>query len=272
MLLRQNRSCTTVDAENHILPLMESIQVYFEHDLQGTEVPSSQRAKTARILMLHGHGQSGRIFYHKTRKIIKCLQRMAAERDRKCYPGGIELFYPNGPLQASNNLEADVWVWGNGDFQRDLIKGIDEAIDKVLGILKKHGPFVGIIGFSTGAAIAAIITSLLEHQSPLRLRSNQVTHPPLEFAICFSGFKLGHSGHQQLYSALIQTPVMHFIATLDTMIPNQQTRELISQCAKRNVVSFYGTHYVPQGECQTITVCSFILRKLGWHHSYGNIE
>jgi hypothetical protein len=106
---------------------------------------------------------------------------MMVERERKCYPGGFELFYPNGPLHASEDSDADNWIWGNGDFQYDLIKGIDESIIKVLGILEKHGPFVGIIGFSTGAAVAAIITSLLERPGPVQLK------PGLEVEVlCFA--------------------------------------------------------------------------------------
>ncbi|KAL3470124.1 serine hydrolase-domain-containing protein [Aspergillus californicus] len=236
---------------------MEFLNVQFENNMHkhlhaGGDDPSAQSPK-AKILMLHGHGQSGRVFYHKTKKIIQRLQ--------KSYRGEIELFYPNAPGHATDDVDADIWVWGNGDFQDGSIRGIDESIVKVLGILHEHGPFVGIVGFSTGAALAAIVTALLERRGPLLLapgRVVEIVHPPLRFAVCFSGFKLGNPSYEKLYSPQIQTPMMHVIASLDTMIPEQQTRQLIEQCATCCVELFYGTHYVPQSLRQTSSTSSLL--------------
>jgi hypothetical protein len=65
---------------------------------------------------------------------------------------------------------------------------------------------------------------------------------------------------------------MHIIATLDTMISNDQTKELISQCENYIEVYFDGTHYVPQGQCQTNAICDFILQSLAGHQSYEKEE
>jgi hypothetical protein len=64
----------------------------------------------------------------------------------------------------------------------------------------------------------------------------KVTHQPLDFAICFSGFKLQHQNYERFYRPKIQTPILHFIASLDTMITEQLTQELygIAQNAKSN--------------------------------------
>jgi hypothetical protein len=43
-----------------------------------------------------------------------------------------------------------------------LIKGLDISVLKIVGILDQHGPFSRIMGFLTGAAVAAIIASILE--------------------------------------------------------------------------------------------------------------
>jgi hypothetical protein len=159
---------------------MEQVEIYIErlHKPQN-RFRSDNETNKARILMLHGtitflysmtwpksitgHGQSGWFFYHKTKFLIKTLQMMASERNKKRLANGIELFYPNGPLQASQNVDPDVWAWGRGDFEGGLIDGLNETLKKIMDILHTYGPFVGVIGFSTGAAIAAITASLLEH-------------------------------------------------------------------------------------------------------------
>jgi hypothetical protein len=74
---------------------------------------------------------------------------------------GVEFFFPDGPLSAYEN-SGDARTWGTGDFEHKEIAGLDRTIYSIMDLLNEHGPFIGVIGFSTGAAIAAIITSLLE--------------------------------------------------------------------------------------------------------------
>jgi hypothetical protein len=133
---------------------------------------------TAKILMLHGaylfslpcvdafidgidvgHGQSGENFYYKTKHVVAPLQELSLQAEVPC---NVELFYPDGPWPAPGGEELDVRAWGFGDFEHGLIKGLDISVLKIVGILDRHGPFSGIMGFSTGAAVAAIIASILE--------------------------------------------------------------------------------------------------------------
>lgn len=79
---------------------------------------------------------------------------------------GVEFFYPNGCISACDYVDdVDTWAWGFGDFEHGLVRGLDKTIDSIAHIIKEHGPLTGIIGFSTGAAITAIILSLLECQN-----------------------------------------------------------------------------------------------------------
>jgi hypothetical protein len=63
----------------------------------------------------------------------------------------------------------DVRAWGFGDFEHGLIKGLDISILKILDILDLYGPFSGVMGFSTGAAVAAIIASILERPERIQM-------------------------------------------------------------------------------------------------------
>lgn len=63
----------------------------------------------------------------------------------------------------------DVWAWGFGDFKHSLIKGLDISILKILDILDLYGPFSGVMGFLIGAAVAAIIASILEWYKQIQM-------------------------------------------------------------------------------------------------------
>ena len=105
---------------------------------------------------------------------------------RPSFPGGIEIFYPTGLLpvripdfhecmiigQEANGTEdgerilnedreVERWAWGHGDPDSE-ITGLEQSVRSILTLLNEQGPFIGIIGFSTGATLAAIVASLLE--------------------------------------------------------------------------------------------------------------
>ncbi|KAB8239996.1 serine hydrolase FSH [Aspergillus flavus] len=253
---------------------MKRVDIYFEPfgpPRQGEQ--SSSTCNPTRILMLHGHGQSGRFFYYKTTPLVESIKQNTIHCGQSEDSGDIELYYPNGTLQASEAQDADVWAWGYGDYEEGCIFGLEMSIKKVMDILDKHGPFVGIVGFSTGAAIAAIVASLMERQKQSkRARSTfpstmQRSHPPFRFAICFSGFKLGHPNYQALYEPKLRTPMLHFIAELDTMIPRALTEQLVQQCFHCQVKYFMGTHYVPRNSQSVTSASHFMLMQLGWSRS-----
>lgn len=107
---------------------------------------------------------------------MEALHEIALERDERRCSERIELFYVNGPLSAGQGPESDVWTWGQGDFEAETrIWGLEVSINKIMDVLEKHGPFDGVIGFSTGATIAAIVTSLLEGNRRPRLDITQVS-------------------------------------------------------------------------------------------------
>jgi predicted esterase len=73
-----------------------------------------------------------------------------------------------------------------------------------------------------------------------------MTHPPLEFAVCFSGFKLENQSYVPIYSPKIKTPILHVIGTMDTMIDPSLSLRLSKFCANASLRYFQGTHFVPR--------------------------
>jgi hypothetical protein len=74
-----------------------------------------------------------------------------------------------------------------------------------------EGPFVGIIGFSQGAAVAALVAGMLEGGSRQTL-FERIQHPPVKFLVSFSGFRMRFEKYDQFYP--VHTPSLHVIGTL----------------------------------------------------------
>ncbi|KAF4765424.1 hypothetical protein HAV15_003388 [Penicillium sp. str.  len=110
-----------------------------------------------KILMLHGHGQSADIFKPKTRYVREVFRTLSNEIE-------FEFKYLSGVLPAypDDNDITDKKVWGYGEPENDKINGLEGSIQHILDTLDEHGPFSGIVGFSSGAAMTAIVASMLE--------------------------------------------------------------------------------------------------------------
>jgi hypothetical protein len=97
--------------------------------------------------------------------------------------------------------------------------------------LEQDGPFDGVIGFSQGAAAAAMTASLLEPGRREAFADREknaggmafpsafarLSHPPLRFMVSYSGFASTFLGYAAFYKPLIATPSLHFLGTLSTL-------------------------------------------------------
>lgn len=127
------------------------------------------------IKLLLGHGQSGHFFRCKAgflQHTIEQAVREAFQQDPAqsevdlvefYYPSGLLPANPDNPLGEGNST----WAWGYGDYQSNRILGLEHSVQYVASLLENHGPFIGVMGFSTGAALAAITASLLERKNPV---------------------------------------------------------------------------------------------------------
>ncbi|RAL15786.1 alpha/beta hydrolase [Aspergillus homomorphus CBS 101889] len=242
------------------------------------ETPSQQAPRKAKILMLHGTGQSAHTFQTKMRylhdPIARAVFATSSITHEYLYPGVVEFVYLDGPIPASEidacdesymkpNRLPDSWLWGYGDPETSELKGLEHTWKHLAIVLNEHGPFVGVIGFSAGAAWSVILTALLEQNNKMNPHF-QVKHPPMQFCIAFSAFMFEHQTYEWIYSRKIQTPVMHFIAALDTWVTERQSLKLVDQCANAQVEYFQGSHYIPRGPQIKELVTKFIRKTTGW--------
>ena len=146
---------------------------------------------TKRVLCFPGFLQSGKLFAEKSSGIRKLLTKQL----------GFELDYIDPPelIQTKEELpfilglteEESSTKWGevvSNNCNRcwwkanepGVYDGFNTSMDYVVDYIKKNGPFDGIIGFSQGAAMAAMVSNSIHRLIP--------DHPYFDFSLLISGF------------------------------------------------------------------------------------
>ncbi|CRG82914.1 hypothetical protein PISL3812_00261 [Talaromyces islandicus] len=256
--------------------------------------PNSQPLK---ILMLHGYTQSGPLFRAKTGALAKALTKaFPLHAVSLSYPTGPLRLNPadipgytpswNDPLAAETEIEAYGW-WRRSDtnnIEAPEYVGLNNGLATVAKTLKEEGPFDGVVGFSQGATMAFIVASLLEPGRkdafeaatksgnnkhaiafpPEFSAENTGHHPPLKFALLYSGFRAAGPRYNAFYeNPQLQTPALHVLGTLDAVVDEARGRQLIAACAgdpeKQGRVIFHpGGHFVPSQKTYLDAAVGFV--------------
>ncbi|PLB52404.1 dihydrofolate reductase [Aspergillus steynii IBT 23096] len=234
--------------------------------------------------MLHGYTQSGPLFHAKSRALIKHLTKAFAHHE-------VAAIYPTGPLrlnpadipgyeasapteggEEAEAPEAYGWFRRSNTANPPLYMGLEDGLAAVAKVLREEGPFDGVIGFSQGAAMAAMVAALLEtgrkdafvkakERKELGEGEGEVfaypapfeglAHPPFKFAVCYSGFRSPGARYRGFYEEpAVQTPVLHVLGTLDAVVEESRSRSLIEACVgdpegEGKVVWHPGGHFLP---------------------------
>lgn len=227
-----------------------------------------------------GYTQSGPLFQAKTQRIKKLLEKSLASLPIKADPpiNGVQLYYPTGPFKVSaadlNGAEVreDANGWWKLRDRGETQDGVEEGLTHVAKVLNDHGPMDGVMGFSQGAALAAMVVSLLEpdrEQAFARVAGGMafpqsiagLQHPPLKFGVCFSGLLNKHRAYAAFYEPKIQTPVLHVLGSMDTVVDESESLALAERCADGGhgaVIRHAGTHTVPTSDRDIAAVIQFI--------------
>ncbi|ETI21936.1 hypothetical protein G647_06006 [Cladophialophora carrionii CBS 160.54] len=252
-------------------------------------MPAARESRSEiKVLMLHGYTQNGTLFHAKTRAMEKHLQ--------KALPG-ISFSYPTGPLQLKpsdvpgfdptssedpDSIEAYGWWRRSDTSDPPEYVGLDRGLETVAKVLESEGPFHGVIGFSQGAALAAMVASLLEGDSrkqafekarsksalaiPYPASFERLSHPPLRFCAAYCGFRAPGPRYAGFYEEPhIQTPVCHFIGSLDSVVEESRTQALVDAAGgagNTQVVIHPGGHFVPSGKQYLDTIAVFIKQRM----------
>lgn len=134
--------------------------------------------------------------------------------------------------------------------------------------INEHGGLDGVIGFSQGAAVAALVASLLEPgrievfekakaKDPSAFAYPEAWKPlhaqvreqgGLKFGVSYCGFWGPHPAYTAFYEPKISTPFLNVIGSLDTVVEEHSAVGLAERCADEKVVRHPGGHHVPVGK------------------------
>nr|XP_033777160.1 esterase OVCA2 [Geotrypetes seraphini] len=208
-----------------------------------------------RVLGLHGYRQNERVFRERTGALRKVLR------------GRMELVCVSGPLcirareAATEKLdpqpnESRGWWFSNSQLQTfdaleetDSCQGLEDTLALLDRVFTEQGPFDGVLGFSQGAALGAILCAL---------KSQGDNRFPFHFAILVSGFKSRATEHQGYYQNAIKVPTLHVFGETDRVIPGPMSQELTSCFREPVVLTHQGGHFLPASASEKNTYCTFL--------------
>lgn len=212
-----------------------------------------------------GYAQTGPVFRSKTgamsKMIAKALPTINATRiyptgPHRLQPADIPGFQPREGAEDSANDELDCFGWFLHDEEPGLLRGFEEGMRSIADAIEEAGGVDGILGFSQGGGVAALVAAALEPDRKLpedegtrawvtRLREANGGRP-LRFCVVYSGFIM-RPGAQLgwLYEGGIKTPTCHFFGSTDAVVPEARSRVLVEKCVEPDVNVHPGGHHVP---------------------------
>ncbi|KAM4620108.1 esterase OVCA2 isoform 2-T2 [Polymixia lowei] len=215
-----------------------------------------------RVLCVHGYRQNSGSFRDKTGALRKLLKRQ------------VELVYVTAPhrvLQAAQGKESgsgpapggddDPRGWWFSDVQAQSFSaqqqcqrslGLDESVTAVREAVRDLGPFDGILGFSQGAALVAMLCSLQEQNLEPEFK--------FRFAVLVAGFRSACEEHQTFYNAPLLIPSLHVFGLEDRVIPDKMSRDLLPTFQDPQVLTHPGGHFVPAASAHRQTYQDFLKR------------
>lgn len=163
----------------------------------------------------------------------------------------------------------------------DAYLGFQKGLDYIVEYIEKNGPYDGIIGFSQGSAMAAIVTNSIHRLLP--------SHPYFKFSILLSGMaftealvpgtsvryidnlpemkeKLKLKDTFEIYFTPpkdLTTEVIVVAGRYDPVVPPLRTQYLASLFEKSVFLEVDGGHYPPKDEESVNTVVKEVVKIIG---------
>lgn len=132
-----------------------------------------------------------------------------------------------------------------------MCRGLEEALGTVAQALSKLGPFDGILGFSQGAALAALVCALGQAGDP--------RFPLPRFIILVSGFcPRGLGLKEDILQGPLSVPSLHVFGDTDRVIPSQESMQLCSRFAGAIALTHSGGHFIPAAAPQRQAYLQFL--------------
>ncbi|XP_021447303.2 esterase OVCA2 isoform X2 [Oncorhynchus mykiss] len=222
------------------------------------------RAAPLRILCIHGYRQNSGSFREKTGALRKLLKKYvelvymsaphrvpqtgdAQGKENEVGPGGDEA--PRGWWFSDTQARSF-----DAGQQCQASLGLEESVEAVRTAVKDLGPFDGVLGFSQGAALVAMLCSIQEQNLEPQFQ--------FRFAILVAGFRSACLEHQGFYGspAPLAIPSLHVFGQEDQVISDRMSRELLPLFQEPQVLTHPGGHFVPAASAHRQTYQEFLKR------------
>lgn len=132
-----------------------------------------------------------------------------------------------------------------------VCRGLQEALGAVAGALSSLGPFDGLLGFSQGAALAALVCALGQAGDP--------RFPLPRFIILVSGFcPRGLVLKEPILKSPLSLPSLHVFGETDRVIPAQESVQLASRFPGAVTLTHSGGHFIPAAAAQRQAYLKFL--------------
>ncbi|KAJ2776538.1 Ovarian cancer-associated protein 2 [Coemansia interrupta] len=192
-----------------------------------------------KILCLHGYTQSGASFRARTGPLRRSLGRHITWVYATAPHAAATTFSSSEPT-ATGPAEPSLAWWNmhNGDAQR-VWQDVQQSLAALRRVAEEQGPFDGILGFSQGAGMAALLLALGREDSTL---------PRFRFAVLISGFfpKMDAFAEALQGGGRVQVPSLHVLGAADAVVPQARGQELAQRAFEDAQVCVHeGGHYVP---------------------------
>ena len=149
--------------------------------------------------------------------------------------------------ESEEEADADLGrrAWWRGHSGKTTYEGWD-ASEEMLARLWERERFDGILGFSQGAAAAAMLCANVEHPRP-------------KFAMIVSGFvPRDEKAAERLLAGVKDVPSLHVFGQTDQLVVPERSRALTTLFADATVVAHDGGHMIPSGAAVRRHVVSFL--------------
>ncbi len=232
-----------------------------------------------------GYTQSGPLFRAKTRALEKMLQKSLAAfqlsplliyptAPNRLRPEDIPGYEPPADGADAVTEKSDSWAWWRRDDSSGNYRLLAEGMSCLARTIRESGGVDGVLGFSQGGAAAALLAAAME-QNPSRPvpSSAQDTNDTwswvndvrmandnksLRFAVIYSGFFAPPPELRWLYNPQINTPTLHYIGGLDTVVDESRSQALVERCVDAVVLTHPGGHYVPISKEWVMPLVAFV--------------
>lgn len=233
--------------------------------------------------MLHGYAQTGDTFRRKVRRLEASLRQLTEEAEFVYLDGPIKLEthdIPGSTGAYHHRGEHDMRAWFDLRIVRNPPNGIHRSLDLLAAVLEKQGPFDGVLAFSQGTVVGAMVASLL--QGDVRRRAYEaaleqsddildypesfanIRHPPLKFALFYaSRVGTGNYSGWMYRHPRIKTPFCHFYGEWDPMVSYEERDAVLERVRGDEgaiVVAHGGGHFVPTDRDSNEIACGFVRR------------